>query len=58
VTEDKPTYVIHSPTKITLSREACEKAREYGLSLEELARHFLTQDALRGKGLVQREGEN
>ena len=54
---EKP-FVIHSATKITLSPLAKELAREHGMTLTEMARHLLQQDAQRQAGLIQQEGEN
>jgi len=57
MTDDQP-FVIHSPTKITLSVTAREMARQHGMTEIEMARHLLQQDELRKTGLTQQQGEN
>jgi hypothetical protein len=55
--DDKP-YVIHSPSKITLSPLAKAWAREWGMTDAEMAKHLLGQEKLRQAGLTQKPGEN
>jgi hypothetical protein len=55
---DDPPFVIHSPTKITLSVTAREMAKMHGMTEVELARHLLEQDSLRQAGDTQRNGES
>jgi hypothetical protein len=56
--DDKPPYIVHSPTKVWLSETACAIAREQGMSVKEMAQHVLRQHQLRESGQIQREGEN
>jgi hypothetical protein len=51
-------YRIHSATKVTLSPAAKDWAVEFGLTLEEMAKHILSQERLRDSGMTQRNGEN
>lgn len=51
-------FTIESPTRIRLGSEAREQAREYGWTDRQMAEHLLTQEKLRQRGLIQREGEN
>jgi hypothetical protein len=54
---NKP-YVIESPTRVWLGPDAKFWAQENGMTLEQFAKHLLQQEALRGAGLTQRQGEN
>jgi hypothetical protein len=54
---DKP-YEIHNDSRITLSPVAKDWAIEFGLTLEEMARHLLAQERLRDSGMTQRQGES
>jgi hypothetical protein len=56
--DDEQPFVIHSATKITLSPLAKEWAAQYGMTLEEMAKHLLAQERLRASGMNQRQGEN
>jgi hypothetical protein len=57
MSNEHPLFTIHSPTKITLSREACELARMNSMTHTDMARHLLQQHALREAGAIQRERE-
>jgi len=57
MTDDQP-FVIHSPTKITLSPLAKEWAQQFNMSLTDMAKHLLQQDSQRETGLVQKQGES
>jgi hypothetical protein len=53
---DQPPFTIHSPTKITLSREACDMAALFGMTKTQLAKHLLEQHRQREAGLIQKDG--
>ena len=54
---EKP-FVIESPTRIRLGPLAKELAHQQGLSLTDMAKHLLQQEAQRQAGLIQQEGRN
>jgi hypothetical protein len=51
-------YTIHSETRITLSQEVKDWAAEFGMTLNEMARHLIQQEKLREMGAIQQRGEN
>jgi hypothetical protein len=56
--DNEAPFEVLSPTKIKLGPVAKQWAQEYGMTLTEMARWLLNQDAQRQAGLVQRNGEN
>lgn len=53
MSNDDRHYIIHSDTKITLGPTAKEWAREWQMSLDQLAEYLLRQKRLRQQGLIQ-----
>jgi hypothetical protein len=51
-------FEIISPTKIKLGPEAKAWAQAHGMSLTQMARWLLSQDAQRQAGQIQMEGQN
>jgi hypothetical protein len=51
--ENGKLYVIHSPTRVTLSAEARTMARMHGMSDVKMVKHLLHQDQLAQQGLIQ-----
>jgi hypothetical protein len=58
IDDNQPPFVIHSPTRVTLSALAVEMAKQNGMTPTEMARHLLQQDAMRQAGEIQRDKEN
>jgi hypothetical protein len=56
--DDSEPFVIESPTRIRLGPVAKEWAREFGLSLTDMAKHLLNQHRLEQGGQIQRPGED
>jgi hypothetical protein len=54
----KQPFVIESPTRIRLYATARRWAQAHGMTLDEMARHLLTQHSLREAGLTQQQGIN
>jgi hypothetical protein len=50
---DGKLYVVHSPSKITLSAEAKEMAAMHGMTVYQMAKHLLQRYALGQAGLIQ-----
>jgi hypothetical protein len=48
-------YVVHSPSKITLSAEAKAMAAMHGMTVRQMAVHLLDRHKLAQQGLIQRD---
>jgi hypothetical protein len=51
-------FTVHSPTRITLSADALDLARQNNMTPADMAKHLLAQHKLRETGSIQKDGHN